>query len=90
MLRLMEATRNVQWISSSEAEQRFGFSRGYFAKLRAAGRGPRFIKISDSRQAHVRYSLADVEAWVASRTYENTSQYPTLGTVDTLNLRAQR
>jgi hypothetical protein len=35
---------------------------------RVAGRGPRFLKVSDGGNSSIRYRRADVAAWVESRT----------------------
>ena len=47
---------------------------------RCKGKGPRFIKLGQSKQAGVCYDPADIDAWKAARKFASTSaatvQYP--------------
>lgn len=40
---------------------------------RCKGKGPRFIKLGQSKQAGVAYDPAEIEAWKAARTFTSTS-----------------
>lgn len=40
---------------------------------RCEGKGPRYIKLGDSKQASVAYDPADVEAWLEARKFASTS-----------------
>lgn len=42
---------------------------------RLQGRGPRFIKYGTSKQSHVRYDAADIEAWKAEHKFASSSAY---------------
>lgn len=42
---------------------------------RLQGKGPRFIKYGTSKQSHVRYDLADIEAWKAEHKFSSSSAY---------------
>ena len=47
-----------------QAAARLGLSKSTVDKMRAAGKGPRFIKSTDRA---VRYDPADLDAWIAAR-----------------------
>lgn len=40
---------------------------------RCKGRGPRFTKLADSKQAGVRYDPADIDEWNEARKFDSTS-----------------
>jgi hypothetical protein len=42
---------------------------------RGRGKGPKFIKYGDSKQAPVRYHIDDINAWLESRKFSSTSAY---------------
>lgn len=42
--------------------------------MRCKGKGPRFIKLGDSKQSGVVYDPADVEAWLAERKFASTTE----------------
>ena len=48
-----------------------GLSVSFLEKLRVVGGGPPFIKVGKA----VRYKLADVDAWLATRMRNSTSEY---------------
>lgn len=39
------------------------------------GKGPKFIKYGDSKQAPIRYHIDDITAWLESRKFSSTSAY---------------
>lgn len=42
---------------------------------RHLGRGPKFIKLGDGKNAAVRYRRGDLDAWLAEREFSSTSEY---------------
>lgn len=52
-----------------------GITPGTLKFWRYKGRGPRFLKFSDSPQAGVAYDEADVIAWRDARKFGSTSAY---------------
>ncbi len=46
---------------------------------RHKGRGPKFVKLGDAKQAGVAYDEADVLAWRESRKFASTSAYSPAG-----------
>lgn len=49
-----------------------GVSPGTLANWRVAGKGPRYIKLGDSRTSPVRYRLSDVEDYLSAMTRTST------------------
>jgi hypothetical protein len=43
-------------------------------RWRLEGRGPRYIRIGNGPAARVLYRWADVETWMAARTFTTTSE----------------
>ena len=62
------------------AAERIGITPATLRFWRCKGKGPRFIKLGQSKQAGVCYDPADIEAWKAERKFASTSaatvQYP--------------
>jgi hypothetical protein len=55
-----------------EAAHILGYSRGWLAKARMTGGGPKFIK----RPRKVLYELAELHRWLSSQTkYSSTAEY---------------
>lgn len=52
------------YITSADVARRLGLPRGRVDKMRAAGTGPRFLRLGHRT---VRYRLADLEAWLSER-----------------------
>jgi len=69
----MQATRRV---NVREAAAHIGSSKSKLDKLRCYGGGPRYYKICSK----VVYDVADLDAWLAERARENTSQNRTAST----------
>lgn len=60
-------------LSHKETAALIGVTDATLRFWRCKGKGPRFTKLSDAKQAGVRYDLADVEAWKAERKFANTT-----------------
>jgi hypothetical protein len=54
----------------AELANRWGRTPAYLADLRASGRGPRFVSLSERV---IRYRLVDVEAYEKSRLFASTA-----------------
>jgi len=50
-----------------------GISPATLKIWRWKGKGPRFIKLGESKQAGVAYDPVEVEAWKTARTFASTS-----------------
>ena len=57
-------------IDTTEAAKRLGLSASTLNKLRLTGGGPRFATLGRA----IRYRVPDLDAWVAARLRESTSQ----------------
>jgi excisionase family DNA binding protein len=53
-----------------EAARHLKVSRSTLERLRAEGKGPRFIRVSERS---IRYSLADIEEWVKHGGFNGTT-----------------
>ena len=51
-------------LNARQAAARLGLSKSTVDKMRAAGKGPRFIRSTDRA---VRYDRADLDAWIEAR-----------------------
>lgn len=60
-----------EYATTAELSEMFGFSPAFWEKKRHLGGGPKYIKIDGG---HVRYSIAEVRAWLEARQCESTSQ----------------
>jgi len=58
-------------LDTAQAALYTGLAPATLEKLRCLGGGPRFVRFG--RRA-VRYLKADVDQWLAARTFENTSE----------------
>lgn len=66
-------TASVKIISSNDAAACIGVTPATLRFWRCKGKGPRFIKLGESKQAGVCYDPADIEAWKAARKFASTS-----------------
>lgn len=66
-------TASVTIISSNDAAALIGVTPATLRFWRCKGKGPRFIKLGQSKQAGVCYDPADIEAWKAARKFASTS-----------------
>jgi len=57
-----------------QAAEYLGISASTLAKLRVYGGGPAFLKLG---RRTVVYEKADLDAWVATRKFNSTSEYGT-------------
>ncbi len=60
-------------LSVREAAHYLGISKSWLDKQRTTGGGPRYIRVT---HRSVRYDVEDLEAWVASRKANSTSEAP--------------
>jgi excisionase family DNA binding protein len=58
-------------LSTKEAARLLAIHHNTLCKWRIRGVGPRFVKAGHV----IRYRRSDIEAWLQSRTYENTTEY---------------
>lgn len=61
-------------VGNKEAAAMIGVAEDTLKIWRYRGRGPRFIKYGDARQAGVGYDTADIEAWLNERKSSSTTQ----------------
>jgi predicted DNA-binding transcriptional regulator AlpA len=74
---LLSSVATLPDVSTTEQVASFtGFKVNTFEIWRLKGKGPKFIKLGNSKQSPVRYLRADVEAWLAGRKFASTSEYP--------------
>lgn len=64
---------SAEVLTHKQAAALIGVTEATLRFWRVRGRGPKFTKLSDSKQAGVRYDLADVETWKAERKFASTS-----------------
>ena len=60
-------------LNNEAAASALGISPVTLKIWRCKGKGPRFIKLGESKQAGVAYDPAEVDAWKAARTFASTS-----------------
>lgn len=58
-----------QLLTPKELAQRWQVANNTLRKQRVAGKGPKYIKLGESRNSEVRYRLEDVEAFERDNTY---------------------
>lgn len=63
-------------LTSPETATRIGVQPTTLEIWRTRGKGPKFIKLGNSKQSPIRYLESEVIAWLESRVCSNTSQYP--------------
>lgn len=64
---------SVNVLRDFEAAARIGVTPATLRLWRCKGKGPRFIKLGESKQAGVVYDPVDIEAWKAARKFSSTS-----------------
>lgn len=62
-------------LTTAEAAAMIGIKPNTLEIWRCKGKGPRFLKASDRKQAPVRYARAEVESWIEQHTFTSTSDY---------------
>lgn len=60
-------------LSTAQAADYLGLKPNYLEKLRIAGGGPTFVKITSGAAGMVRYSREDLDAWVSASRRRSTS-----------------
>tara|TARA_E500000318_G_scaffold112056_1_gene133736 strand:+ start:2393 stop:2614 length:222 start_codon:yes stop_codon:yes gene_type:complete len=65
-------TENLIVISADQVANMLGLSKSTLAKMRLSGNGPAYSKLG----RRVVYRPEDVDAWIASRRFRSTSEYP--------------
>lgn len=63
----------VKVLSNSEAAALIGITPATLRFWRCKGRGPRFVKLGEAKQAGVAYLESDIVAWRNARTFASTS-----------------
>lgn len=63
----------VKVLNNNEAAALIGVRPATLRFWRCKGRGPRFVKLGDAKQAGVAYVEAEVLAWRDARTFASTS-----------------
>jgi len=63
----------VKVLNNNEAAALIGVTPATLRFWRCKGRGPRFVKLGDAKQAGVAYVEAEVLAWRDARTFASTS-----------------
>lgn len=66
-------TTALPLLSNADAAARIGVTPGTLKFWRHKGRGPKFIKFTDTDRGTVAYDPADVEAWLEARKFASTS-----------------
>lgn len=62
-------------LTNEEAAALIGIKPNTLEIWRVRGKGPKFIKLGESKQAPIRYRRSDVLAWLEAQTCRSTSQY---------------
>lgn len=60
-------------LNNEAAASALGISPVTLKIWRCKGKGPRFIKLGESKQAGVAYDPVEIDAWKAARTFASTS-----------------
>jgi predicted DNA-binding transcriptional regulator AlpA len=63
----------VKVLNNSEAAALIGVTPATLRFWRCKGRGPRFVKLGEAKQAGVAYLESDIVAWRNARTFASTS-----------------
>ena len=66
-------TETVKVLNNDQTAALIGVTPATLRFWRCKGRGPRFVKLGEAKQAGVAYVEADVLAWRAARTFASTS-----------------
>lgn len=68
-------TTSSRPLSSDAAAAMIGISPTTLRIWRCTGKGPKFTKLGEAKQAGVVYFEADIQAWLAERKFTSTSAY---------------
>jgi transposase-like protein len=61
-------------LSSSEAARVLGVKAQTLRKWRLLGHGPRFVRLGASLKSRAVYRPADIDTWLAARTFNSTTE----------------
>jgi excisionase family DNA binding protein len=62
--------KHYRWLTQDQLAKMLGISRRTLERMRNAGTGPRFSKVGKT----ILYREADVEAWLAERSFGSTAE----------------
>ena len=68
-------TTTVRLLNNEAAAALIGISPITLRIWRCHGKGPKFTKLGDAKQAGVIYQEDDIQAWLAERKFTSTSAY---------------
>jgi predicted DNA-binding transcriptional regulator AlpA len=69
------AAYNAEFLTRQAVSAMTGFSPATLRRLNAEGRGPRPIKLGETRQARLRYPRSEVVSWMTDRqAYESANR----------------
>lgn len=61
-------------IASSDAAAFLGVKPQTLRKWRVSGSGPRYVRVGGGPHGRVAYRIADLEAWISSRSFAHTAE----------------
>lgn len=61
--------------TNDEAAKRLKIKPNTLEIWRGKGKGPKFIKLGDSKQAPIRYRDSDIDEWLEQQSFRSTSAY---------------
>lgn len=61
--------------TNEEAAKRLNIKPNTLEIWRGKGKGPKFIKLGDSKQAPIRYRDTDIDEWLEQQSFSSTSAY---------------
>lgn len=70
------AAYNAEFLTRQAVAAMTGFSESTLRRLHAEGRGPRPLKLGETRQARLRYPRSEVIAWLADRAAYEAANTP--------------
>lgn len=66
---------NPDLLTNEEAATLLGIKPNTLEIWRTKGKGPKFLKMGDAKQAPIRYFRGDIDAWREANTFASTSAY---------------
>lgn len=66
-------------LNADQAAEYLHMSYSNLAKLRVAGKGPQFLKMSPTKQGKVLYRREDLDAWLESKVRRSTCDQGEVG-----------
>lgn len=86
----MKFPSTSKMLTSPETATFLGLQPTTLEIWRTRGKGPKFIKLGNSKQSPIRYLESEVIAWLESRVRSNTSQYPNCSSASTVESTTQK